>query len=82
MKFDNIELNDIALTNRLNSYQFKLSQDILGKRISLNLSRSETAKLTGLVENEYTRTEQGIDLKSSKEKYQSILAKLNNYSNN
>ena len=45
MKFDNIELNDSALTKRLKSYQFKLSLDILGKRISLNLSRSEAAKL-------------------------------------
>lgn len=82
MKFDIIELNDSALTKRLKSYQFKLSLDILGKRISLNLSRSEAAKLTGLTENEYIEIEQGIDLKSSKEKYQSVLAKLNSQSNN
>lgn len=80
VRFDNIKLNDNALADRLNSYQFKLSQDIFGKRISLNISRNEAAKLTGLTEDEYTKIEQGIDLKSSKEKYQSVLTKLINAS--
>ena len=80
VRFDNIKLNDNTLADRLNSYQFKLSQDIFGKRISLNISRNEAAKLTGLTEDEYTKIEQGIDLKSSKGKYQSVLTKLINAS--
>lgn len=61
---------------RLNSYQFQLSQEIFGKRISLNLSRSEAAKLASLSLSNYTKIEQGIDFDSDESQYQQVLDKL------
>lgn len=72
MRFDKITSN----SSRLNSYQFKLSQKIFGKRISLNLDREEAAQLVGLSIKKYTEIEQGIDFKSSKEKYEKVLYNL------
>ena len=71
MKFNKINPNNIRLN---------LSQKIFGKRISLNLNRDEAAKLTGLSLSTYTKIEQGIDLKSSEEKYQQVLNKLSSFS--
>lgn len=76
MRFDKVIPDNKKMSDRLNSYQFQLSQEIFGKRVSLNLSRSEAAKLTDLSLDKYTRIEQGIDLESNKEKYQQVLNKL------
>ena len=40
--------------------QFKLSQKIFARRINLNISRKQAAKLTNLDLNAYTTIEQGI----------------------
>lgn len=76
MRFDEIKSKSTELSIRLNSYQFKLSQKIFGKRINLNLDRNEAAKLVGLSEERYTKFEQGIDLDSSKKEYEEVLHKL------
>lgn len=81
----NFKLNnsrDKKLIERLNSYQFKLSQEIFGKRISLNLDRDEAARLTGLSLKQYTAFEQGIDMTSSQDDYRRVLNRLTNLQSN
>lgn len=77
-----LNINDENVLARLNSYQFKLSQKIFGKRIALNISRDEAAKLTKLTLEKYTKIEQGIDLNSSEKFYLNVLDNLNNFQNN
>lgn len=79
MNFQLSKDKDKKLIERLNSYQFKLSQEILGKRISLNLERDEAAKIAGLSLKQYTEFEQGIDLSGSQSAYQQVLDKLITY---
>ena len=56
---------NIKVKKRLASFQFKISQEILGKRISLGLSPKEVACSIGMSEQELTEHE-----------YESLLAKL------
>lgn len=48
------------INQRINSPKFKLSQKIFARRINLNISRKQAAKLTNLDLNTYTAIEQGI----------------------
>ena len=48
------------INQRINSPEFKLSQKIFARRINLNISRKQAAKLTNLDLNTYTTIEQGI----------------------
>lgn len=48
------------INQRINSLEFKLSQKIFARRINLNISRKQAAKLTNLDLNAYTTIEQGI----------------------
>lgn len=48
------------INQRINSPEFKLSQKIFARRINLNLSRKQAAKLTNLDLDTYTTIEQGI----------------------
>lgn len=82
MSFKLDSVKDKKIVERLNSYQFKLSQKIFGRRISLNLSREEAAELTGLSLTQYTRIEQGIDMSSSEEIYSQVLNDLSNLKRN
>lgn len=66
----------MAIEERLNSYQFRMSQQIFAKRISLNLTRKQAAKLAGLSVKQYTEFEQGINLAASENEYRKILNKL------
>lgn len=63
------------INQRINSPEFKLSQEIFGKRIHLNLSRKQAAKLTNLDLNTYTTIEQGI-LFNNLNLYKQVLEKL------
>lgn len=67
---------DKDLIKRLNSYQFKLSQRIFAKRLQMNISRNEAARLTGLSLKQYIEFEQGIDMTSSKNDYLKVLKLL------
>ena len=48
------------INQRITSLEFKLSQKIFARRINLNISRKQAAKLTNLDLNAYTTIEQGI----------------------
>lgn len=63
------------INQRINSPEFKLSQKIFGKRINLNLSRKQAAKLTNLDLDTYTTIEQGI-LFNNLNLYKQVLEKL------
>lgn len=70
-------VDDPLLRKRLNSYQFQISNQILGKRISLNLTQKETAKRLHLTLNQYKAYEDGINMSASKSEYLHILHQLN-----
>lgn len=63
------------INQRINSPEFKLSQKIFARRIHLNLSRKQAAKLTNLDLNAYTTIEQGI-LFNNLNLYKQVLEKL------
>lgn len=61
--------------DRLNSYQFLISQEIFARRIHKNWTRQQAAYAVGLTKEEYTKFEQGI-IDKTKNDYESILEKL------
>lgn len=63
------------INQRINSLEFKLSQKIFARRINLNISRKQAAKLTNLDLNAYTTIEQGI-LFNNVNLYKQVLEKL------
>ena len=63
------------INQRINSPEFKLSQKIFARRINLNISRKQAAKLTNLDLDAYTTIEQGI-LFNNLNLYKQVLAKL------
>lgn len=65
-----------ALKCRLNSYQFRISQEILGTRIHFMLTPKAAAKIVGLNEEQYRAYENGINLNATEEDYLKILNKL------
>lgn len=69
-------VDDPLLHKRLNSYQFQISNQILGKRISLNLTQKETAKRLHLTVKQYKEYEDGINMSASKSEYMDILCQL------
>lgn len=65
------------IAKRLNSYQFKVSQDILGERIKLSLTPKQVAERINMSEKEYRSYENGIK-GASKDKYLAILKQVRN----
>lgn len=65
-----------AFKHRLNSYQFRISQEILGTRIHLKLTPKDAAKIVGLNEEQYRVYENGINLNATEEDYFKILNQL------
>lgn len=63
------------INQRINSLEFKLSQEIFSKRINLNISRKQAAKLANLDLDTYTTIEQGI-LFNNLNLYKQVLEKL------
>lgn len=63
------------INQRINSPEFKLSQEIFGKRTNLNISRKQAAKLANLDLDTYTTIEQGI-LFNNLNLYKQVLEKL------
>lgn len=63
------------INQRINSPEFKLSQEIFSKRINLNISRKQAAKLANLDLDTYTTIEQGI-LFNNLNLYKQVLEKL------
>lgn len=70
-------VDDPLLSKRLNSYQFQISNQILGKRISLNLTQKEVAKRLHLTVKQYKEYEDGINMSASKSEYMDLLNQLN-----
>lgn len=70
-------VDDPLLHKRLNSYQFQISNQILGKRISLNLTQKQTAKRLHLTVKQYKAYEDGINMSASKSEYMDVLNQLN-----
>ena len=66
---------------RLESFQFLISQEILGERISLGLSPYEVAHRIGISEEEYRGYENGINISATEYEYRLILSKLENLAN-
>ena len=69
-------LNDLGLYKRLNSYQFKISQSILGERISQGLTPKEAAAKCHLSESEYRLFENGINMEATQDEYRNIYDRL------
>lgn len=67
---------NIKVKKHLASFQFKISQEILGKRISLGLSPKEVACSIGMSEQEFRDYENGTNLTATEHEYESVLAKL------
>lgn len=65
------------IVKRLNSYQFKVSQDILGERIKLSLTPKQVADRINMSEKEYRSYENGIN-GVSKDRYLAILKQVQN----
>lgn len=65
-----------ALKHRLNSYQFRISQEILGTRIHFMLTPKAAAKIVGLNEEQYRAYENGINLDATEKDYLRILNRL------
>lgn len=65
------------LKSRLNSYQFRISQQILAKRIKLKLTPTQVADKLKLPESTYRSFENGINLTATKSQYLQILNRLN-----
>lgn len=63
------------INQRINSLEFKLSQKIFARRINLNISRKQAAKLANLDLDTYTTIEQGI-LLNNLNLYKQVLEKL------
>lgn len=63
------------IAKRLNSYQFRVSQDILGGRIKLSLTPKQVAEQINMSEKEYRSYENGIN-SASKDKYLAILKQV------
>lgn len=61
------------LKERLNSYQFKLSQEILGQRVKQNLTQNEAAQKVGLSLEDYLNFERGLNATASEREYKDIL---------
>lgn len=75
-------VDDPLLHKRLNSYQFQISNQIFGKRISLNLTQKEVAKRLRLTLNQYKAYEDGINMSASKSEYMDVLNQLNQIQTN
>lgn len=69
-------IDDPLILKRLNSYQFQISNQILGKRISLNLTQKQTAKRLHLTVKQYKEYEDGINMSASKSEYLHVLYQL------
>lgn len=65
------------LKSRLNHYQFRISQQILAKRIKLKLTPTQVADKLKLPESIYRSFENGINLTATKSQYLQILNRLN-----
>lgn len=60
---------------RLDSYEFKISQEILGARIWAGLQSREMAERVGMNEAIYRKYENGI-AQESKERYEDVLGQV------
>lgn len=69
---------NINIQNRLNSYQFKMSQNIFAARLKQGISREMAAKKAQVSYEDYLNYERGLNLLASKEKYNLILQRINN----
>lgn len=69
---------EAKLLKFFNSYQYKISQQILGTRIRKGLSEKKAAEVSGLDLKSYLRIEQAQDMKSSRNKYLNVLFCLEN----
>lgn len=69
-------LNDLRIYKRLNSYQFKISQDILGERIRQSLTPKEAAAKCRLSESKYRLFENGINMEATQDEYRDIYDRL------
>lgn len=71
--------DNLKLYKRFNSYQWKLAQDILARRIQLGLTRKQAAKVARVGLKRFTAFERGTDMESSREDYQEVLDKLKQF---
>lgn len=61
---------------RFESFQFVISQEILGDRIKLGLSPKEAATKLGISEEAYRGFENGINMAATEQEYESVHKKL------
>lgn len=61
---------------RFESFQFVISQEILGDRIKLGLSPKEAATKLGMSEEAYRGFENGINMAATEQEYESVHKKL------
>lgn len=73
-KSDNPESREVY--KHLTSYQFKISQEILGERISQCLTPQEAAAKCGMSEAKYRSFENAINMSASKKEYRHVYDKL------
>lgn len=69
-------LSDSRAYKRLNSYQFKISQSILGERIRQSLTPKEAAAKCHLSESKYRLFENGINMEATQDEYRDIYDRL------
>ncbi|MCC4405624.1 hypothetical protein LMB75_05880 [Limosilactobacillus reuteri] len=72
-------LNDpqnIDLKNRVDSYQFKMSQKILAARVKQGISQQFAAKKAKVSYDDYLNYERGLNVSASKEEYTIILRRI------
>ena len=72
-------LNDpqnIDLKNRVDSYQFKMSQKILAARVKQGISQQFAAKKAKVSYDDYLNYERGLNVSASKEEYTIILRQI------
>lgn len=64
------------IKERIESPAFKVSQEILGKRIDLKLSQEDAANKVGISLDEYRKFEHATNVGASLDKYKEVLGKL------
>lgn len=76
MKYHDINFAYPKLDKRLTSYQYLLSNSILGARIRRKLTKKQAANKVKLSLNDYLAFEHGTNIKATKNDYNKILRKL------
>lgn len=76
MKYHDINFAYPKLDKRLTSYQYLLSNSILGARIRRKLTKKQAANKVKLSLNDYLGFERGTNWKATKNDYNEILRKL------